>query len=64
MDAGISDAAGRYRNMIRADIEAEKAAIEQYTMHIKMIKDEDVDAVLERIIKDEEYHIMLLKALL
>ena len=51
-------------NMIRADIEAEKAAIEQYTMHIKMIKDEDVDAVLERIIKDEEYHIMLLKALL
>lgn len=51
-------------NMIRADIEAEKAAIEQYAMHIKMIKDEDVDAVLERIIKDEEYHIMLLKALL
>ena len=33
-------------------------------MHIKMIRDEDVDAVLERIIQDEEYHIMLLKALL
>lgn len=51
-------------NMIRADIEAERAAIEQYTMHIKMIKDKDVNAVLERIIRDEEYHIMLLKALL
>ncbi|MCI8795947.1 MAG: rubrerythrin family protein [Dorea sp.] len=51
-------------NMIRANIEAEKAAIEQYAMHIKMIRDEDVDAVLERIIQDEEYHIMLLKALL
>lgn len=51
-------------NMIRADIEAEKAAIEQYTVHIKMIKDEDVNAVLKRIIQDEEYHIMLLKALL
>lgn len=51
-------------NMIRADIEAEKAAIEQYTVHIKMIKDGDVNAVLKRIIQDEEYHIMLLKALL
>lgn len=51
-------------NMIRADIEAERAAIEQYTMHIKMIRDEDVTAVLERIIVDEEYHIMLLKAMI
>ncbi len=29
-----------------------------------MIKDHDVNAVLARIIKDEEYHIMLLQALL
>lgn len=50
--------------MILADIEAEKAAINQYRMHIKMIKDEHVNAVLERIIKDEEYHIMVLQALL
>ncbi|MDO4304071.1 MAG: ferritin-like domain-containing protein [Bacillota bacterium] len=50
--------------MILADIEAEKAAINQYRMHIKVIKDECVNAVLERIIKDEEYHIMVLQALL
>ena len=50
--------------MLMADMEAEKAAIRQYEMHIKMIDDECVDAVLERIIKDEEYHIMLLRALL
>ncbi len=49
--------------MIRADIEAERAAIDQYKMHIRMIGDEDVNAVLRRIIRDEEYHIMLLKAL-
>lgn len=49
--------------MIRADIEAEKDAISQYKMHIKMINDDCVNAVLARIIKDEEYHIMLLQAL-
>ena len=49
--------------MIQADIEAEKAAIDQYLMHIRMIKDEGVNTVLKRIIKDEEYHIMLLRAL-
>ena len=49
--------------MVFDDIEAEKAAIHQYRMHIKMIKDEYVDAILARIIKDEEYHIMILQAL-
>lgn len=52
------------KKMLLADIEAEKDAIRQYEMHIKMIKDDCVDAVLERIIKDEEYHIMLLQMLL
>ena len=52
------------KGVVQANIEAEKAAIEQYTAHIRMIRDEDVNAVLERIIKDEEYHILLLKALL
>jgi len=50
--------------MIIADIEAEKAAINQYRMHMKMINDEYVNAVLARIIQDEEYHIMLLQALM
>lgn len=55
---------GNARKMILADIEAEKAAINQYNMHIKMIKDDYVNAVLARIIKDEEYHIMLLQTLI
>lgn len=49
--------------MLTADIEAEKDAIRQYEMHIKMIDYDCVNAVLRRIILDEEYHIMLLKSL-
>lgn len=48
---------------MRAGIESEKAAIEQYRIHIKNINDEYIRAVLARIIKDEEYHIMLLQAM-
>lgn len=54
----------RVERMLLADIEAEQAAINQYQMHIRVIEDECVDAVLERIIRDEEYHIMLLKTLM
>ena len=50
--------------MLIADIEAEKAAIRQYKMHIEMIRDNYVNAVLSRIIKDEEYHIIMLQALM
>lgn len=49
--------------MLQADIEAEIAAINQYEMHISWIKDERINAVLRRIIQDEEYHIMMLKTL-
>lgn len=49
--------------MICADIEAEKAAVKQYKAHIGMICDDCINAVLARIIKDEEYHIMLLRSL-
>ena len=52
------------RDMLIADIEAEKDAIRQYRTHIGMICDSAVNAVLERIIKDEEYHIILLQALM
>lgn len=52
------------KNMLLADIESEKAAIHQYRMHMRMIRDNYVNAVLARIIKDEEYHIMMLQALL
>lgn len=49
--------------MIAADIEAEQAAIHQYRTHMKMIRDEYVNTVLARIIRDEEYHIMMLSTL-
>lgn len=51
------------RKMIMADIEAERDAISQYKMHMKMINDEYINAILARIIKDEEYHIMILQSL-
>ncbi len=52
------------KRMIEADIEAERGAINQYRVHINMIHDKEVNAVLERIIMDEEYHITILQALL
>lgn len=50
------------KKMIWADIDAEQAAIDQYKKHIRLIKDDYVNAVLMRIIKDEEYHIMMLQS--
>ncbi len=49
--------------MLQADIRAEKDAIRQYQMHIRAIQDDCIRAVLRRIIKDEEYHIMILQSL-
>lgn len=48
--------------MIQQDIEGERGAIQQYKMHMQMIQDIHVNRVLHRIIQDEEYHIMLLQA--
>lgn len=50
--------------MICADIDAERSTINQYKLHINMIDDDCVNDVLLRIIKDEEYHIMILQSLL
>lgn len=50
--------------MLSADLEAERAAINQYRTHISMIHDEYVNDVLKRIIVDEEYHMMLLRILM
>ncbi len=52
------------KRMLCADMEAERDAIAQYEAHIRKIKDDCVDAVLRRIIRDEEYHIMLLQGLM
>ena len=51
------------REMLQVDMKAERAAINQYRTHIKAINDSSVNAVLERIILDEEYHIMILEAM-
>lgn len=50
--------------MLEADMDAERAAINQYRAHMKIIDDGGINAVLARIIQDEEYHIMILQALL
>ena len=52
------------KQMIWDDIEGEKAAINQYKMHMRMINDDYVRAVLARIIRDEEYHIMMLQTII
>lgn len=52
------------REMLTADIESERDAVKQYRLHIGMIRDNDVNAVLARIIRDEEYHIIMLQALM
>jgi bacterioferritin len=44
---------------LRADIQSEHEAIRQYQAHIQMIQDPFIQAVLTRIIKDEEFHIKL-----
>ena len=54
----------KVENMLLADIESERDAISQYRKHIKLIDDDCVNGVLERIIKDEEYHIFILQVLL
>ena len=49
--------------MLSDGIEAERLAVRQYEMHMKMIEDKAVNLVLHRIIQDERYHIMILQAL-
>lgn len=50
--------------MLRADLERELAVIDQYNSQIRMIRDDYVNAVLARIIQDEQYHVMLLRSMM
>ncbi|MCH5341655.1 MAG: hypothetical protein J1E01_09315 [Acetatifactor sp.] len=50
--------------MLITDIKSEKDAIHQYKLRRSMICANAVNAVLARIIQDEEYHIMVLQDLL
>lgn len=46
-------------SQLRADIKGEQDAIHQYRAHIQMIQDPNIQALITRIIKDEEHHIQL-----
>ena len=48
------------KNILTVDIQDEKAAIKQYKETITQIDDKYINAVLKRIILDEEFHIQLL----
>jgi len=51
---------GRYLGeQLQANIEAEHRAIANYTMHMNMIHDPYVKAILARIIADEQLHLKL-----
>ena len=48
------------KDILTVDIQDEKCAIKQYKETINKIDDEYINAVLKRIILDEEFHIQLL----
>jgi bacterioferritin len=48
-------------HQLENDLESEYKAIQNYKRHIGIIKDPYVQAVLKRIIKDEELHVVLFK---
>lgn len=54
----------KMEEMLQADLEREIATIDQYSMQIRMIRDDYVNAVLGRIIQDEQYHVMLLRSMM
>lgn len=51
------------KNILTIDIQDEKAAIKQYKETLSKIDDEYINAVIKRIILDEEFHIQLLVGL-
>lgn len=48
------------KTILTIDIQSEKSAIKQYRDTIAKIDDENINAIIKRIILDEEYHIQLL----
>ena len=45
------------KNIVLADIKAEKAAIENYTKHAQIIENKSVKDLINRIIEDEKLHL-------
>lgn len=51
------------KEMLTYDIESEKAAIAQYRKTANQIQDENIIAIINRLILDEEHHLKLLNGL-
>lgn len=49
------------KSLLLKNIESENTAIKDYKMRILQIKDQNIQSLLERIIKDEEHHINIFK---
>ena len=56
-NAGYVNYSKGYADMLKADIAAEKTAIENYLKHAAAIKNDTVKALLERIVVDERLHL-------
>ena len=63
-NGSYSDSAARLEKIIPDDIRGEKRAIADYTAFLSHSDDEGVNAVIERIIKDEEHHVEILSDIL
>ena len=49
----------KVKDILIQNIKHERLAIETYKKHIEIIDDEDIKAILERIIEDEIVHIKI-----
>jgi len=56
-NASNTNYASDIKEMLKANISAEKHAIESYTKHAELTKNPSVKALLERIAKDEKLHL-------
>ncbi len=50
---------GNLCEQLKADVQAEQNAITQYRTHLELIQDRYVQAIIERILQDEEHHLRL-----
>ena len=54
----------KLKQVIENSLQAEKAAIRKYTKQAETIKDENITAILERIILDEQRHVEIFQSML
>ena len=59
-NGSYAESATRLDKIISDDIKGEKRAVADYTAFMNYCEDASVNAVIERIIKDEEHHIRIL----